>query len=59
MTSQANSVLRIISQSVDDGRSCGLDRLGQDRRAARAIMQVEPDLSEAAALRLVQTLRAD
>lgn len=53
---QHSSLLRIVTHSLEQARNAGLDQLSQSRQAARAVMQIEPGLTEGAALKLVEVL---
>lgn len=57
---QANqSLIRIIASAVESARSNGRDYVTATERAVRAVRSVEPDLTDRAARRLVEVLRAD
>lgn len=53
------SLIRIITSAVESARSHGRDYVAATERAVRAVRSVEPDLTDRAARRLVEVLRAD
>lgn len=59
MPVENTSLVRIIGRAMHQARQDGLDQLGQVERAVRSVLNVEPDLSDRAARRMVETLRAD
>lgn len=59
MQAENASLVRIIGRAMCQARQDGLDQLGQIERAVRSVLLVEPDLSDRAARRMVETLRAD